>query len=174
MPEKHHGITREEQVRDIAAHLGVADFVYAALPVRKGAALREVSGDGLLVVGNRGAALQVKARDPRKAREVRALTSLRPSQALRTGASDGTTTIGVGALVEEKGGQSAVAYSFLMFKGREAEVEMPEMPEDIRRYYEWRYGVHSHRTGETREVVVGRNEPCPCVNGKKFKRCCGQ
>lgn len=68
MPAKHHGITREEQVRDIAAHLGVADFVYAAPPVRKGVALREASGDGLLVVGTRGAILQVKARDPRKAR----------------------------------------------------------------------------------------------------------
>ena len=68
MSEKHHGITREEQVRDIAAHLGVADFVYAALPVRKGAALREASGDGLLVIGTRGAVLQVKARDPLKAR----------------------------------------------------------------------------------------------------------
>lgn len=21
---------------------------------------------------------------------------------------------------------------------------------------------------------VGRNEPCPCGNGKKFKKCCGQ
>jgi uncharacterized protein len=22
-------------------------------------------------------------------------------------------------------------------------------------------------------VKVGRNEPCPCGSGKKFKRCCG-
>jgi len=22
-------------------------------------------------------------------------------------------------------------------------------------------------------VVVGRNEPCPCGSGKKYKRCCG-
>jgi uncharacterized protein YecA (UPF0149 family) len=21
---------------------------------------------------------------------------------------------------------------------------------------------------------VGRNEPCPCGSGKKYKRCCGQ
>ena len=26
-----------------------------------------------------------------------------------------------------------------------------------------------------REVPkVGRNDPCPCGNGKKFKKCCGQ
>lgn len=23
-----------------------------------------------------------------------------------------------------------------------------------------------------REVKIGRNEPCPCGSGKKFKRCC--
>ncbi|MGB5261359.1 MAG: SEC-C metal-binding domain-containing protein, partial [Gammaproteobacteria bacterium] len=26
-------------------------------------------------------------------------------------------------------------------------------------------------TRETRKV--GRNEPCPCGSGKKFKKCCG-
>jgi len=24
------------------------------------------------------------------------------------------------------------------------------------------------------EVKVGRNEPCPCGSGKKYKKCCGQ
>ena len=24
------------------------------------------------------------------------------------------------------------------------------------------------------EPKVGRNDPCPCGNGRKFKRCCGQ
>ena len=31
--------------------------------------------------------------------------------------------------------------------------------------------------GETvrnRHTAVGRNEPCPCGSGKKFKRCCGR
>ena len=27
--------------------------------------------------------------------------------------------------------------------------------------------------GELLEASVGRNEPCPCGSGKKFKRCCG-
>jgi uncharacterized protein len=26
----------------------------------------------------------------------------------------------------------------------------------------------------TRSTKVGRNDPCPCGSGKKFKRCCGQ
>ncbi|MGD9857709.1 MAG: SEC-C metal-binding domain-containing protein [Planctomycetaceae bacterium] len=24
-----------------------------------------------------------------------------------------------------------------------------------------------------REVKVGRNDPCPCGSGKKYKKCCG-
>ncbi len=24
------------------------------------------------------------------------------------------------------------------------------------------------------EAKVGRNDPCPCGNGKKFKKCCGR
>jgi uncharacterized protein YecA (UPF0149 family) len=29
-------------------------------------------------------------------------------------------------------------------------------------------------TGDDGEAKVGRNEPCPCGSGKKFKKCCGQ
>jgi len=25
-----------------------------------------------------------------------------------------------------------------------------------------------------REQKVGRNDPCPCSSGRKFKKCCGQ
>jgi hypothetical protein len=49
-------------VRTLAAELGVRDFVYHPVTIRKGEAFREVS-DGLLLVGNRGAILQVKARE---------------------------------------------------------------------------------------------------------------
>ena len=59
-----HGTARERHVREIAGILGVADFVFAAPPVAKGAASREAAGDGLLVVGSRGAVIQVKAREP--------------------------------------------------------------------------------------------------------------
>ena len=59
-----HGTARERHVREIAGLLGVADFVFAAPPIAKGAASREAAGDGLLVVGSRGAVIQVKAREP--------------------------------------------------------------------------------------------------------------
>ena len=26
----------------------------------------------------------------------------------------------------------------------------------------------------TSEKKIGRNEPCPCGSGKKYKKCCGQ
>jgi preprotein translocase subunit SecA len=26
----------------------------------------------------------------------------------------------------------------------------------------------------TKEATVGRNDPCPCGSGKKYKKCCGQ
>jgi uncharacterized protein len=29
------------------------------------------------------------------------------------------------------------------------------------------------RPAPTRVIKIGRNEPCPCGSGKKFKRCCG-
>lgn len=29
------------------------------------------------------------------------------------------------------------------------------------------------KTPETAAPKVGRNEPCPCGSGKKFKKCCG-
>ena len=38
-----------------------------------------------------------------------------------------------------------------------------------------RQRVASAYAGETRSnpVKIGRNEPCPCGSGKKYKRCCG-
>ncbi|MEN6533624.1 MAG: SEC-C metal-binding domain-containing protein [Bryobacteraceae bacterium] len=27
--------------------------------------------------------------------------------------------------------------------------------------------------GQLRSTLVGRNDPCPCGSGKKFKKCCG-
>jgi uncharacterized protein YecA (UPF0149 family) len=38
---------------------------------------------------------------------------------------------------------------------------------------------HGHEHGTPQEPVrraepkVGRNDPCPCGSGKKFKKCCG-
>lgn len=61
--EEGHGTAVEADVRAIAGDFGLADFVFRIPLVAKGGANRE-PGDGLLIVGDRGAVIQVKARDP--------------------------------------------------------------------------------------------------------------
>jgi uncharacterized protein len=36
-----------------------------------------------------------------------------------------------------------------------------------------RLAVHQREVAKSMQPKVGRNEPCPCGSGKKFKRCCG-
>jgi uncharacterized protein len=36
-----------------------------------------------------------------------------------------------------------------------------------------RLAVHQRTVAKTFAAKVGRNEPCPCGSGKKFKKCCG-
>jgi SEC-C motif-containing protein len=33
-------------------------------------------------------------------------------------------------------------------------------------------GVWFYEKGELLQTAIGRNEPCPCSSGKKFKKCC--
>lgn len=35
-------------------------------------------------------------------------------------------------------------------------------------------GAWSYADGLLFKSVIGRNEPCPCGSGKKYKRCCGK
>ena len=38
----------------------------------------------------------------------------------------------------------------------------------------WREPARRWSRGEpVRSTKVGRNEPCPCGSGKKYKKCCG-
>ena len=36
-----------------------------------------------------------------------------------------------------------------------------------------REAIHERETAQRLRTKVGRNEPCPCDSGKKFKKCCG-
>lgn len=38
---------------------------------------------------------------------------------------------------------------------------------------EHRYPPEMRKTGREVAAKYGRNQPCPCGSGKKFKRCCG-
>jgi preprotein translocase subunit SecA len=48
---------------------------------------------------------------------------------------------------------------------RPAHPELPEASLD---------SVFGARARETQPVQVGRNDPCPCGSGRKFKACCGK
>jgi hypothetical protein len=101
-------------------------------------------------------------------RQVAMLASLRHTQALESGAPDETKTLAVGVLVEER---SDVSYSFVMLNGREAGIPLPA---DLRKYLEWRYGIHNHSDGGTSELFVSQHELCPCMSEKAFGNCCGK
>jgi len=60
-PNDSRGAEAEERAREIAALLGVPDFIYLPLLERKGATQREIS-DGMLICGEDGLIMQVKAR----------------------------------------------------------------------------------------------------------------
>ena len=36
-----------------------------------------------------------------------------------------------------------------------------------------REAIHERETAQRLRIKVGRNDPCPCGSGKKFKKCCG-
>jgi hypothetical protein len=61
--DDRYGSVVEERTRQVAARLGLADFVYSSRLLRKGGGSRE-PGDGLLYANGRGAILQVKSRHP--------------------------------------------------------------------------------------------------------------
>lgn len=54
--------------------------------------------------------------------------------------------------------------------------EMREDASFVRENGEWRYldgEVHGHTPYRREAPKVGRNDPCPCGSGKKYKKCCG-
>ena len=52
-----------------------------------------------------------------------------------------------------------------------------EIPDAVLAMYQFwlphRNAVYERQVAETMRTKVGRNEPCPCGSGKKFKKCCG-
>ena len=45
----------------------------------------------------------------------------------------------------------------------------PGEPEDISDFEQLLHPPEPYRA----EEAIGRNQPCPCGSGKKFKKCCG-
>ncbi|MGG7076393.1 preprotein translocase subunit SecA [Clostridium sardiniense] len=62
-------------------------------------------------------------------------------------------------------------------------VQMEKAPEERERVVKETTATHANHGGEEssskkqqakKEVTTGRNEPCPCGSGKKYKNCCGR
>jgi uncharacterized protein len=53
--------------------------------------------------------------------------------------------------------------------------EAPDIiPELVERLNAWRLGRYKGAaSGSPRPGKIGRNDPCPCGSGKKYKKCCG-
>ncbi len=57
------------------------------------------------------------------------------------------------------------------------EQDLREDASFVRENGAWYYldgDVHGHTPYRREEPKVGRNDPCPCGSGKKYKKCCGQ
>lgn len=47
------------------------------------------------------------------------------------------------------------------------------LPEHVRDALQRKHGGINSETVQRETPKVGRNDPCPCGSGKKFKKCCG-
>jgi SEC-C motif-containing protein len=93
-------------------------------------------------------------------------TSTRP--ALLELADDTTRWLGLRILAAAQGGEGDEAGS-VEFAADYAGGQLHERSRFVREGGRWRY-LDGERLPP---VKVGRNEPCPCGSGRKFKRCCG-
>lgn len=95
---------------------------------------------------------------------VAAYGCLRHTQALESGAPEETRTLAVGVRHHERLGRR---YAFALYDG-----PAPPMDMETRRALEADHGVYDDERGRITRQRVGRNEPCPCASGRKFKHCC--
>ena len=49
-------------------------------------------------------------------------------------------------------------------------VSRDELGEKLRQAYD--VAMKDHLAVEIKQLCIGRNDPCPCGSGKKFKKCC--
>ncbi len=76
----------------------------------------------------------------------------------------------------EAGDDEGVVEFSARFRAEGREHEHVEAARFVKRDGAWHYAGQVETRGRTvrREAPkVGRNDPCPCGSGRKFKRCCG-
>jgi uncharacterized protein len=53
-------------------------------------------------------------------------------------------------------------------------LQIPQVVLDMHAHWlPMRLAVYERTVARSMQIKVGRNEPCPCGSGKKFKKCCG-
>ena len=64
--------------------------------------------------------------------------------------------------------------------GEVADAVIEVFPEAMREFAHLGWSIYQARlesgdldTAPARPIKIGRNDPCPCGSGKKFKKCCG-
>jgi SEC-C motif-containing protein len=87
--------------------------------------------------------------------------------------------LGLKILRTEKGGpadaEGIVGFS-ATFRANGEEQEHLETARFVREEGKWVYAGHVEERGHTVRYEApkpGRNDPCPCGSGKKYKKCCG-
>jgi SWIM/SEC-C metal-binding protein len=70
--------------------------------------------------------------------------------------------------------QAEEIVAFCRARGWQAIVGVePDMPEDISDVEKLIRDSEKAASAASQAPRVGRNDPCPCGSGRKFKRCCG-
>lgn len=64
-----------------------------------------------------------------------------------------------------------------IYEGKKLEEFMAQIAPEDRHYvmevpYHNLHPIHQLKLSQHHHTKIGRNEPCPCGSGKKFKRCC--
>jgi hypothetical protein len=89
-----------------------------------------------------------------------ALTALRASE-WREQARKDVSVLGISVRVGSNGNEYTYA---LLRRGS-------RFPNDLRRSTQWLFGAANFATFEAHNLKLGRNEPCPCGSGWKYKHC---
>lgn len=82
-----------------------------------------------------------------------------------------TPIMALAGMFDEQENQAAL----LTFTDREIKIFQEQLPEIIGMVYGyWQHFMNPVKTVRREGDKIGRNDPCPCGSGKKFKACCKQ
>ena len=86
-----------------------------------------------------------------------------------------TTWLDLEILETSTDGDTGMVRFRIGFRHKGGTQNVTERSRFVRRENRWFYldGEHETETVRNESPKVGRNDPCPCGSGKKFKKCCG-